>query len=161
MSQNNNTAYDFSMFEPAPKKKPQENIIEIPKEKLEQNRRKKVSPLRMISTFFLTGIAVAVVASMIHSQVQLTEINDQLDTQTKKLSESQSLYTQYQMKADAQLTIKKVEADATGSLGMKKVEAYQIEYVTMAVGDKGQVLKKSSGKNWWDSFLDSVSNLVS
>jgi hypothetical protein len=97
---------------------------------------------------------------MIHTQVQLTELNDQLDTYNKQLSEKQSIYTQYQMKADAQLTIKTVETTAN-SLGMKKVENYQIEYVTMAAGDKGQVLKKSSGKNWWDSFLDSVSNLVS
>lgn len=163
-SPNSNEAYDFALFEPkrqqeAPREK--SNIIELPQEKLEQNRRAKINPLRAVSTFLAFGIMISIVGTMVYGQVQLTELTENLNAATKTLNESESVYTQLQMKSDSQLSLQTVENYATGKLGLKKIEQNQVEPISLSKGDKTQVVQNGEDENWLTSLWNSILQLLS
>lgn len=161
---NSNEAYDFALFEPkrqqeAPQKK--SNIIEIPKEKLEENRKTRTNPFKAFMGFLTLAVMLGMVGSMVYGQVQLTELTDQLNAKTKVLNEQQSVYTQLKMKSDSQLSLETVENYATQKLGMKKIEQNQIEPVELSKGDRTQVVKSADGQDpltsLWDTILEMLS----
>ncbi|MDF1493233.1 hypothetical protein [Caproiciproducens sp. CPB-2] len=163
-SPNSNEAYDFALFEPkrqqqGPARK--SNIIELPKEKLEQNRRTKIGFFRAVSTFLTFAIMVGIVGTMVYGQVQLTELTEDLNAATKTLNESESVYTQLQMKSDSQLSLQTVENYATNQLGLKKIEQNQVEPISLSKGDKTQVVQKSGDENWLTSLWNSILQLLS
>ena len=161
---NSSEAYDFALFEPKRRQAelPQkENIIEIPHEKLERNRRTKYRPAAIVSGFLAFAVISGIVGTFVYGQVQLTELTDSLNTATKTLSESQSLYTQMKMKSDSQLSLEKIEDYATQTLGMQKIDQDQITPIELAKGDKSEVLQKSGCEGWFSRLLDTVRKLLS
>ena len=164
-SRNSSEAYDFALFEPkrqqqqAPLKK--SNIIELPKEKLDQNRRARTNPVKAASGFLALIVMLGIVGTMVYGQVQLTELTDQLNSSTKILSENQSVYTQMKMKSDSQLSLETVENYATQKLGMKKVEQSQIEPVELSKGDKTQVIVSETSQNLIISLWNAIQRLLS
>ena len=162
MDHHHNEAYDFAMFEPkrVDESKQRNNIIELPKEKLEENRRHKLNPFHVVFTFFFMTILMGIVGTMIYSQVQLTELTDQLNSASKQLEEEQSVYTQLKMKSDAQVSLEMVEDYAKDQLGMKKIDQSQVVCISLSDGDQGQVLQES-GENWFTDIWDQIQNLLS
>lgn len=160
--QNRNVAYDLSLFEPKPLERQEQksNIVELPKEQLEKNRKNKVSPLRMIATFFVMAALVGVVTTIVYSQVQLTELTDQVNAAAKQLEESESVYTQLKMKSDSQFSLQTVETYAKDTLGMKKINQNQVVCISLSEGDKGEVLQESCC-DWVSSVWNWLQNLVS
>lgn len=163
-SQNNNAAYDFALFEPkrqqeAPQKN--NNIIELPKEKLEQNRRARVNPLKALSGFLALAVIFGIVTTIVYGQVQLTELTEQLNAATKTLDENQSVYTQLKMKSDSQLSLQSVEDYAIDKLGMKKVEQSQVEPIELSKGDKTQVHQNANDQSWLNSLWNTIMQLLS
>ena len=158
MATQNNTAYDFSRFEPRRKEQAEEaqknNIIQLPKEQIEKNARPRLHPVRLLSTFAMFAVILATVGSLVYGQVQLTELTDSINSTEQEIAESESLYTQLQMKSDAMLSIDSVEAYAEQNLGMRKAEKSQVEYISTAQGDEGTVLQ-SVGEQ---SILDQIWN---
>ena len=156
--ENKNVAYDFSLFEEAPQRAPQSkpnNVIQIPQEKLERNRRRKLKPFAVASFLVFTLISLAIVGTMIYSQVQLTELTAEINSKKTELAEAESLYTQLEMKAEAKLSLKKVEEYATQQLGMRKLESYQVEYITLSEGDKVVVNEGVDSISWWEAIFGS------
>ena len=158
MAVQNNTAYDFSRFEPRrqetaeqPKKN---NVIQLPQEQIEKNAKPRLHPLRLLSSLAMIAVILVTLGSLVYGQVQLTELTDSINDTEEKLSESESLYTQLQMKSDALLSIDAVEEYAEQNLGMRKAEKGQVEYVSSAQGDESTVLV-SSGE---ESVLDQISH---
>ncbi|QEY33591.1 hypothetical protein FL966_12720 [Caproiciproducens galactitolivorans] len=161
---NSNGAYDFALFEPkrqqeAPRKK--DNIIEIPKEKLEQNRKTGAKPFRAVSYFLALTVMLGIVGTYVYGQVQLTELTDNLNAAAKTLSESESVYTQTQMKANSKLSLETVENYATGKLGLQKIAQNQVEPISLSKGDKIQVLESDAGENWLSSIWNAIRHLLS
>lgn len=163
-SRNSNEAYDFTLFEPkrqqeVPQRK--SNIIELPKEKLEENRRTRNNPLKAVSGFLALAVMLGMVGTMVYGQVQLTELTDQLNSTTKILNENKSVYTQLKMKSDSQLSLETVENYATQKLGMKKIEQNQIEPVELSKGDKTQVVQGGAGQDRLTSLWNKIVELLS
>jgi hypothetical protein len=164
-SRNSNEAYDFALFEP--KRQQQEvplkksNIIELPQEKLEQNRRTRNNPIKAFSGFLALLVMLGIVGTMVYGQVQLTELTDQLNSVNKTLSENKSVYTQLKMKSDSQLSLEAVENYATQKLGMAKIEQSQIESVELSKGDKTQVVQSDAGQNGLTSLWNRILQLLS
>lgn len=163
-SQKSSEAYDFALFEPkrqqeAPQK--QNNIIELPKEKLEQNRRSRLNPVKAVSGFLALAVMLGIVGTIVYGQVQMTELTEQLNTATKTLDESKSVYTQLKMKSDSQLSLQAVENYATDKLGMKKIEQSQVEPIELSKGDKTQVVKTVENQNWLTSIWKSIVQFLS
>ena len=158
-----NEAYDLSLFEPKRKEEPRKknNIVELPAKRLEQNRRPKAQPLRVFSTLLAMAVIVGIAGTMVYSQVQLTELTEQLNAAEKQLTESQSLYTQLSIKSDSQLSLRNVETYAKDELGMRKITQNQVECISLSEGDRGEVLQKTTGADWLDSLWNIVQNLLS
>lgn len=160
-----NLAYDLSLFEARPKelerKEKQTNVVTIPKEKLAKNQKRKIRPFTLISTFLLSMTVIATVSVMIYSQVELTELTEQINVTTKQLQEQQSIYTQLQMKAESELSLRAVEDYAKTNLAMKKIEPSQVEYINLSEGDKAEIKQDPDKRGILDTIEDLISSFVS
>ena len=75
-----------------------------------------------ITLAVIFGIAFAfIVVSIIHGQVQLTELNQEIANAKTQLAEQQSVYTQLQMKVDSSISTAVVEEYARDNLNMNGV----------------------------------------
>lgn len=155
----NNRAYDISLFEVNPKvnKKPVNNVIKMPENKCEINRRKKAKHIKAISSFLALSIFISVLLVVVHSQVELTEITEQINASSKQLKEYESDYTQLQMRVESKTSLKTVENYSKNNLGMKKIEPTQVEYITLSDGDKAEIKSENHHK----SILDMISKIFS
>lgn len=161
VAQQRTEAYDLSLFEPKRQEwhEQKDNIVVLPQEQLEKNRRQKVQPLRLAANLFCMAAVVSIVTAIVFSQVQLTELTDQVNTAAAQLEESESVYTQLKMRSDAQYTLQTVEDYAKDTLGMQKINQNQVTCVSLSEGDEGEVLQQIGG-NWWDSLWNWLQNLL-
>ena len=145
-----NNAYDISLFEAVPRVERKNNVVRIPKNKLEENRRVKIKPFNAISTFLAVCTLISVMLVVVHSQVELTELTEQINVSTKQVQELESEYTQLQMKVEASTSLKAVEEYSKNELGMKRIEPTQVEYITLSDGDKAEIKDESQSKSIFD-----------
>lgn len=163
---NQSNAYNFELFEPnrqleQPKPPQKSNVIELPKEKLEQNRKPKLRPIRAATVVVSFAVLVGIVGTYVNGQVQLSEVSDQLSTTEKLLQEQQNVYSQLKLKSDAKLSMQAVETYATQKLGMQKTSRSQVTAVELSKGDKSEVVTKSSGKSWLERAWEAVKGFLS
>ena len=160
-----NTAYDFSLFEasPAPSRQAgkDDNIVTFTEEQLEKNRRIKYKPIKVLTGIFFSALVLAIVGVMVYSQVQLTELTAQINSQTKVLSESRSLNTQLSMKLESSMSLRVVEDYAKTELGMRAVQSDQIEYISLSEGDKAQTGASEQQEGLLDRISEAISGLLS
>ena len=155
----NNKAYDISLFEVSPRveEKQVNNVIKIPKSRLEANRRKKTNPIRAISTFLAIITFISVMLIVVHSQVELTELTEQINISSKRLQESESRYTQLQMSVESRTSLKAVEDYSKIHLGMKRREPTQVEYISLSDSDKAEIKDTNQNK----SIFNMISKIFS
>ena len=123
------------------------------------NRRR--SKLGRIIFGVVCGLLMAfVVVSIIHGQVQLTELNQEIADAKARLAEQQSIYTQLEMKVDSSISTTVVEDYAKNSLHMNKASNSQKEFVNLSDGDKAEV-SLSEDKNIFESIAEAISSLWS
>ena len=123
-------------------------------------RRRKSNFVR-IAMGVVFGIAVAfIVASIIHGQVQLTELNQEIADAKERLAEQQSIYTQLEMKVDSSISTTVVEAYAENELKMNKAANSQKEFVNLSDGDKAEV-SLSRDKSIFESIAEAFASLWS
>ena len=121
-------------------------------------RRTGIFRFSLIAIF---GIAVAfIVVSIIHGQVQLTELNQEIANAKATLAEQQSVYTQLEMKVDSSISNPVVEEYAKDKLHMVKATNTQKEFVNLSEGDKAEVTM-TSDKSIFESIGEAFSSLWS
>lgn len=181
-------AYDFTLFEEdearlkARRKKAedaaaesddslqQNNVADDVQERRERRERRKdaaakasrrKSKVGRIVLAVVFGIAFAfIVVSIIHGQVQLTELNQQIVNAKAELAEQQSVHTQLQMKVDSSISTAVVEEYARDKLNMNKAANSQKEFVKLSEGDKAEVTM-SKDKNIFEAIADAFASLWS
>ena len=182
-------AYDFTLFEEdgaqraeAKRKKAedsaamsdeilQQNTVEDEVEERRQRRERRKdsaekasrrkSKIGRIALAVIFGVAFAfIVVSIIHGQVQLTELNQQIVNAKAELAEQQSVHTQLQMKVDSSISTAVVEEYARDKLNMSKAANSQKEFVNLSVGDKAEVTM-SKDKNIFEAIADAFASLWS
>lgn len=179
--ENRNAAYDLSLFDDGneyvsgsavPKRKEEihkkqvkrkrkNNVVRLPKEELQKNRRRRHNKLK-IALGTAGGVAAAlVIGIIIVGQVRLTELNQEVITAKETLANAQSVYTQTQMKLESKLSTSDIEKYAENTLGMTKATNTQKEFVTLAGGDKAEVSAAQESDNIFSQFWSSVQNLWS
>ncbi|MBQ9742583.1 MAG: hypothetical protein IJV88_02785 [Ruminococcus sp.] len=148
--------YDLSLFEtegtsapkPAPararKKKPENNIVLLHQMEFDKASRRKHNVAGLVWGFMMAAVIVLIVGVMIHGQVRLAELNQQINAAETTLSHRVSEYTQMQAKVEASLSTAVVEEYARTELGMQKATNQQKEYITLSHGDKAEVYTQSS-----------------
>ncbi len=174
---NYSVAYDFSLFEERdgnavrvadPRSntgerrrvrevpEPRENVVELPKEKLRENQRAKVKPLAMIVRVTTLLVILASVLSIVYSQVQLTELTDQINMNEKVLAEQEALEVQLTMQTAEKVNTADVEEYARKQLGMSQINESQVVYMNMASSDHGTVLQETKELNFFDNIIETV-----
>ncbi len=180
-SHNHNLAYDFTLFEEPYDNR---NTARLRKNKSEDaavseggagsnqsitrttiKKRNKTSRRKRnigrIAFGVILGIAVmAMIASIIHGQVQLTELNQEIIDARADLAEKQSVYTQLEMKVDSSVSTTVVEQYAKEHLSMNKANNSQKEFVSLSDGDKAEVTM-SEDKNIFERIGDAFASLWS
>lgn len=174
---NRNLAYDLRLFEDemndnkssvatekvAEKKAKPEKLnsaTDSQKKHHKRIKRRKNNFIKISGAVVFALAVVVVVSLIIHGQVQLTELNQQISNAQKTLEEQQSLYTQLEMKVDASISTSVVEDYAQTNLGMSKVENSQKEFIALSQGDKVEIAQDQN-KGFWDSLSEAFSSLWS
>lgn len=183
---NHNLAYDFTLFEEAevrPIMKGKKSGVEradsgaarkenIPSAKKTEKRssakatrvkrvKRRKSNFGRIVLGVIAGLAVVVIiAAIIHGQVQLTELNQEIIDARAELAEKQSIYTQLAMKVDSSISNSAVEEYAQETLNMNKAANSQKEFVSLSEGDKAEVTLESN-KNIFESIAEFFASLWS
>ena len=101
--------------------------------------------IQLISVALMVGFAV----SLLWSEAQLVELNDQIQDAKAQLVSEQSQYTYYNSALNSKTNITSVE-EAASRLGLMKIDQSQITYIRL---DAGSVLvRKESAVHQWTDF---------
>ena len=178
---NRNLAYDLHLFEQEeirssvvktpekeqevkPTKKKQNTKVDAKSKdengSVKRIKRRKNNFLSISMVVVFAAVIMAVVGLIIHGQVQLTELNQQISAAQKNLEEQKSLYTQLEMKVDASISTAVVEKYAQENLGMSKVSNAQKEFVSLSEGYNVE-LTVSKNDTIFDTIADAFSSLWS
>jgi cell division protein FtsL len=181
---NHNLAYDFRLFEEeevvrpyARKAKGDGSVTETaqkqnndaadasPKKEAKKGRtvreKRRRNRFGRIAIGILAGLAIVlVVVSIIHGQVQLTELNQEIINARAELSEKQSIYTQLEMKVDSSISTSAVEQYAKENLSMNKAANSQKEFISLSEGDKAEVTLEED-KNIFERIAEAIASLWS
>ena len=102
--------------------------------------------IQLISVALMVGFAV----SLLWSEAQLVELNDQIQDAKAQLVSEQSQYTYYNSALNSKTNITSVE-EAASRLGLMKIDQSQITYIRL---DACSVLvRKESAVHQWTDFL--------
>ena len=124
-------AYDMS-FEVRRRKAPQtQRKVAL---RVEKGGKRRLSPfqaamqhaLQLISMALLAGFAV----SLLWSEAQLVEVNDQIQKAKAELVSEQSQYTYYNSVLNSKTNITSVE-EVAGRLGLMKMDQSQLTYIRL------------------------------
>lgn len=122
--------------------------------RVEKGGKKRLNPVRaamqhalqLVGAALLVGFAV----SLLWSEAQLVELNDQIQSAKAQLVSEQSQYTYYNSTLNSKTNIASVEETA-GRLGLMKVDPSQITYIRL--GESGALVRRESTVRQWTDFL--------
>lgn len=122
--------------------------------RVEKGGKRHLSPLQaalrnamhLVAAALLTGFAI----SLLMSEAQLVELNDQIQDAKAQLVSAQSQYTYYNSTLNSKTNITSVE-EVAGRLGLMKMDQSQLTYIRL---DSDSVLvRRESAVHQWTDFL--------
>ena len=122
--------------------------------RVEKGGKRRLSPLQaalrnamhLVAAALLTGFAI----SLLMSEAQLVELNDQIQDAKAQLVSAQSQYTYYNSTLNSKTNIASVEETA-GRLGLMKVDPSQITYIRL--DSESVLVRRESAVHQWTDFL--------
>ena len=102
--------------------------------------------IQLISVALMVGFAV----SLLWSEAQLVEVNDQIQKAKAELVSEQSQYTYYNSVLNSKTNITSVE-EAASRLGLMKIDPSQITYIRL--NESGALERQQSPVRQWTSFI--------
>mgnify|MGYP006891131543 CR=1 FL=1 len=130
--------------------------------RVEKGGKRRLSPLQaalrnamhLVAAALFTGFAI----SLLMSEAQLVELNDQIQDAKAQLVSAQSQYTYYNSTLNSKTNITSVE-EAASRLGLMKIDQSQITYIRL---DEGSVLvrKASAVRQWSDLLHDGAMTIL-
>ena len=130
--------------------------------RVEKGGKRRLSPfqaamqhaLQLISMALLAGFAV----SLLWSEAQLVEVNDQIQKAKAELVSEQSQYTYYNSVLNSKTNITSVEETA-GRLGLMKIDQSQITYIRLGESDTLE-RTQSAVRQWTDFIYNGAVNIL-
>ena len=122
--------------------------------RVEKGGKRRLSPLQaalrnamhLVAAALLTGFAI----SLLMSEAQLVELNDQIQDAKAQLVSAQSQHTYYNSTLNSKTNITSVE-EVAGRLGLMKMDQSQLTYIRL---DSDSVLvRRESAVHQWTDFL--------
>ena len=171
-----NLAYDFSLFEerntntapelePQIEEQPQQGaVVELPEQpghQPEPGKRSRPSLLKVLAGSLCFAVLFGTGITAVYSEVQLTELSEEISKVQTQLEEAQSLEVQLNMQAAQLMTDAQVENYAVQQLGMGKLAGSQVVYMHVAQQDKGRVVQEIVGGSWLDKIWREISSWLS
>lgn len=170
---NRSEAYDYSYFEdissntviddyayqqPQIEQEPRENVVELPQrrerpESKPKHWRRRLEMAKYLAVILLVG---GISAAAVYSEVQLTEITEEINEVKNQLEEAESLEVQLTMQAAQRMSDAQVEAYAVDQLGMGKLSGSQVVYLHVAQQDRGTVVQEAGESSWLDKVFATV-----
>lgn len=172
---NTSSAYDFSLFEEraersaqtvsaepkaAPKKK-KNNVVQLSEQQIRRSHRHGAHSVRMLLNLGFVLVLMGAIGAIVFSQVQLTELTDQINTATQALTEQKSLSVQLEMMAAAKMNTDEIETYARERLGMEKVSEGQVSYISLAEEDSGTVVQDNKQPGFFAELWESIQSIFS
>lgn len=122
--------------------------------RVEKGGKKRLNPVRaamqhalqLVGAALLVGFAV----SLLWSEAQLVELNDQIQDAKAQLVSEQSQYTYYNSTLNSKTNITSVE-EAASRLGLMKIDPSQITYIRL--NESGALERQQSPVRQWTSFI--------
>ena len=170
---NSSSAYDFSLFEahsaavPAPKtpaapaKKKKSNVIRLNEKQLRRSHRRNAHAFQTILSLGVVLVVVGAIGAIVFSQVQLTELTEQINTTTTALAEQESIAVQLEMQAAEKMNTDEIEAYAREMLGMEKATEGQTTYISLAQEDAGTVVQENTAPKIFVQIWESILSIFS
>ena len=118
--------------------------------RVEKGGKRRLTPFQAAMQHAIQLISVGFAVSLLWSEAQLVELNDQIQDAKAQLVSEQSQYTYYNSALNSKTNITSVEETAS-RLGLMKIDQSQITYIRL---DAGSVLvRKESAVHQWTDFL--------
>lgn len=131
---------------PQPQRKATLRVAKGGKRRLNPLQAAVHNAMNLVAAALLVGFAI----SLLWSETQLVELNDQIQDAKAQLVSEQSQYTYYNSTLNSKTNIASVEETA-GRLGLMKVDPSQITYIRL--GESGALVRRESTVRQWTDFL--------
>ena len=131
---------------PQPQRKANLRVAKGGKRRLNPLQAAVHNAMNLVAAALLVGFAI----SLLWSEAQLVELNDQIQATKAQLVSEQSQYTYYNSTLNSKTNIASVEETA-GRLGLMKVDPSQITYIRL--GESGALVRRESTVRQWTDFL--------
>lgn len=155
------TAYNYNTQPVRHRPAPQTQTQRVPL-RVEKGGKRRLTPFQammhhaaqLLALALLVGFAV----SLLWSESQLVELNDQIQDAKAQLVSEQSQYTYYTSTLNSKTSITSVEETAS-RLGLMKIDASQITYVRL---NEASVLERreTAVRQWTDLLHDGALMLI-
>ena len=164
-------AYDFDLFDsrdhgsaapklPEPKtpqkQKQKNNVVKLDEKQLRRSHRHSAN-----MNLAVVLVIVGAIGAVVFSQVQLTELTDEINTANESLSQEKSIAIQLEMQAASKLNTEEIEQIAREKLGMEKVADGQTSYISLTQNDEGTVVQAEKTPNLLDRIWQALQSLFS
>ena len=165
-------AYDFDLFDsrdhgsaapklPEPKapqkQKQKNNVVKLDEKQLRRSHRHSANTVKMLMNLTVVLVIVGAIGAVVFSQVQLTELTDEINTANESLSQEKSIAIQLEMQAASKLNTEEIEQ----KLGMEKVADGQTSYISLTQDDEGTVVQAEKTPNLLDRIWQVLQSLFS
>lgn len=110
--------------------------------------------MNLVAAALLVGFAI----SLLWSESQLVELNDQIQDAKAQLVSEQSQYTYYNSTLNSKTNITSVEETA-GRLGLMKIDQSQITYIRLGESDTLE-RTQSAVRQWTDFIYNGAVNIL-
>lgn len=143
-------AYDDSAVRRRQAAQPQRSIPL----RVKKGGKRRLSPLQAAMRHAVQLVGLALMAgfavSLLWSEAQLVELNDQIQDAKAMLVSEQSQYTYYTSTLNSQTSITSIEEGAS-RLGLMKIDPSQITYIRL--NESGALERQQSPVRQWTSFI--------
>ncbi len=126
------------------KKKKSGQIISISKGSSAKAQRRKRNPAAILGVSLLTLLIAVILITLVHLNAKLNEMNEEINTQEKVLTDLSNKEAQYQLTIDSKFTDDYVRKYAENKLNMTPVKSAQKQFISLSDGDKAEVIEESS-----------------
>ena len=169
-------AYDFDLFDsrdhgsavpklPEPKapqkQKQKNNVVKLDEKQLRRSNRHSSNTVKILINRAVVLVIVGAIGAVVFSQVQLTELTDEINTANESLSQEKSIAIQLEMQAASKLNTEEIEQIAREKLGMEKVADGQTSYISLTQDDEGTVVQAEKTPNLLDRIWQVLQSLFS
>lgn len=122
--------------------------------RVEKGGKRRTTPISVAMQHVLQLVTMALVAgfavSLLWSESQLVELNDQIQDAKAQLVSEQSQYTYYSATLNSKTNITSVE-EAASRLGLMKIDQSQITYIRFE--QSGILTRRETAVHQWTDFL--------